>query len=225
MILTKTQKLHDYYRGVLEMEKCIKGIKDYYNVTADNWAEEWYPNETMLPLLKKFISLFPKNPRILDAGCGAGYESMRLFNLGAEMVGIDISEKSIEIARNKNPDCKFELMDCMELDYSLGRFDGIVALALIVHIIDNKLNIIFNNFYNILNNNGFLFLAFVEGEGFSERRSYLEIEGEKYNREFYLHQSSRIIEIAKITGFKFSEEWFLNEPMGQWKFVVFKKEI
>ena len=82
------------------MEKCIKGIKDYYNVTADIWAEDWYPNETMLPLLKKFISLFPQNPQILDAGCGAGYESMRLFNLGAEMVGIDISEKSIEIARN-----------------------------------------------------------------------------------------------------------------------------
>ena len=52
-------------------------------------------------VIKKFIELFDTTPRILDAGCGAGYESMRLASLGAEVIGIDISEESFNIARKK----------------------------------------------------------------------------------------------------------------------------
>jgi 2-polyprenyl-3-methyl-5-hydroxy-6-metoxy-1,4-benzoquinol methylase len=92
------------------MSDDMKGVKDFYNKTANEWAKEWYSNETMLPLLKKFRELFDIKPRILDAGCGAGYESMRLACLGAEVVGIDISEESINIARIKNPKCHFELI-------------------------------------------------------------------------------------------------------------------
>ena len=54
------------------MNRNIKGVKDYYNKTAHEWAEEWYSNETMLSMLNKFVGLFDISPRILDAGCGAG---------------------------------------------------------------------------------------------------------------------------------------------------------
>ena len=200
----------------------IKGIKEYYNDTANDWANKWYTDESMLPLLKKFISLFKTIPKILDAGCGAGYESMRLYNLGAEVVGIDISEESIKIARNKNPKCQFELINCLELNDSIGKFDGIIAIALIVHIENKNLNIVFQNFQKIIKNGGYVFIAFVEGNGFSENRSYLEINGEKYNRSFYLHPKNEIIEIAKKFGFKYVEEWFLEENIGQWKYIVFQ---
>ena len=42
----------------------IKGIKDFYNTTAHEWANKWYSDETMLPLLQKYISLFKNKPRI-----------------------------------------------------------------------------------------------------------------------------------------------------------------
>ena len=200
----------------------IKGIKEYYNDTANEWANKWYTDETMLPLLKKFISLYKTKPKILDAGCGAGYESMRLYNLGVEVVGIDISEESINIAKNNNPNCKFELLNCLELNESLGSFDGIMAIALIVHIENKNLNIVFKNFKKIIKINGYVFIAFVEGIGFSEKRSYLEINGEKYNRSFYLHPINEIIEIANIFGFKYVDEWFLEENIGDWKFIVFQ---
>lgn len=67
----------DKWTGVVMSEE-VKGVKDFYNAAADDWANEWYSNETMLPLLQKFLSLFNNKPYILDAGCGAGYESMRL---------------------------------------------------------------------------------------------------------------------------------------------------
>lgn len=204
------------------MSENIKGVKDFYNTTASEWAEKWYSDETMLPLLKMFVSLFPDNPRILDAGCGAGYESMRLSHLGAEVVGVDISEESIKIAKIKNPNCRFDLMDCRQLDDSIGIFDGIAAIALLVHIEDCDLHIVFENFNRVVKPLGYLFIAFVEGDGFNEKRSYVEINGENYNRAFYLHQPKRITEVAKEFGFDYYDEWFLDEPIGQWKYLIFK---
>jgi len=204
------------------MSENIKGVKDFYNKTASEWADKWYQDETMLPLLKKFVELFEIKPRILDAGCGTGYESMRLANLGAEVVGIDISEESINISRMKNPNCHFEVVDCKCLDTRLGVFDGIVALALIVHLEDCDIKTVFENFKNVLKPQGLVFIAFVEGDGYNEKRSLVEIDGEKYNRAFYLHKPDRIIELAQESGLKYYDEWFLDEPMGQWKYLVFQ---
>ena len=222
----------------------MKGIADFYNATAHDWAEKWYADTTMLPLLEKFVNLFhakpclcdsidtaqevhqnhKKGPRILDAGCGAGYESMRLTNLGAEVVGVDISEESIKIARERNPGLRFEVMDLRQLDNSLGIFDGVVAISSIIHIEDNDLPTVFHNFKQIIKPAGFLFLAIVEGEGLSERRSFVEVMGEQYNRAFYLHMGSRLTDIARQSGFEYYEEWFLDEPVGQWKYLVFKSQ-
>jgi 2-polyprenyl-3-methyl-5-hydroxy-6-metoxy-1,4-benzoquinol methylase len=202
----------------------VKGVKEFYDATAHDWADKWYSNETILPLLQKFINLFNNKPRVLDAGCGAGYESMRLSNLGADVVGIDISEESIRIACSKNPTCHFEVFDCKQIDASIGYFNGIVAIALLVHIEDSDLHIVFDNFKKVLKPNGFLFIAFVEGDGFSEKRSYVEVNGEKYNRAFYLHQISRMNELANNSGFKYFNEWFLSESISQWKYLVYQSE-
>jgi len=84
------------------------------------------------------------------------------------------------------------------------------------------LQTVFDNFSKILKPVGFLLVAFVEGNGFSERRSIFEIDGEKYNRAFYLHQPNRITEIAQKSGFEYYDEWFLDEPKGRWKYLVYK---
>ena len=195
---------------------------DYYDATANDTADNWYSNEMMLPFLKRFVGLFNTKPRILDAGCGTGCESMRLANLGSEVVGIDVSEESIKIARTKNPNCRFELMDLKQSYDSVGVFDGIVSLGVVIHFEDSDLKIIFDNFYKSLKSQGFLFLAFVAGDGFCERRSYLKVNDIEYNRAVYLHQPERIIRAAQESGFKYYDEWFLSEPLGQWKFLVFE---
>jgi len=202
----------------------IKNMKDYYDATAYDTAEEWYTNELMLPFLKRFVSLFNARPRILDAGCGTGCESMRISNLGADVVGVDLSEESIKIARKRNPDCQFELMDLKRLNNSIGVFDGIVSLGVIIHIEDGDLHIIFDNFAKIIKPKGFLFLGFIDGNGFCERRSLLEANGEKFNRSVYLHQPERIKEVSQKSNFDYHAEWFLDKPLGQWKFLVLRQK-
>jgi len=202
----------------------IRGVRDFYNATAQAWADDWYGNDLMLPMLKRFAALLGPAPRLLDVGCGAGYESRRLASLGAEVVGIDISEKSIRIAKEMNPGCHFEVMDCRQANDTLGAFDGIVAIALVVHIMDGDLGTLFKNFRKLLKPGGFLFIVFVEGDGFSEERSQKEVAGEKYNREFYLHRPERLIEAAQKHGLSRYDEWFMDEPIGQWRYLVFVQE-
>ena len=85
----------------------MKGVKEFYDRTAADWADKWYADEAMLPLLRKFMAYLPEKPRVLDLCCGAGYESRRMAGLGAEVVGIDLSPASIEIACERNPELEF----------------------------------------------------------------------------------------------------------------------
>ncbi|NDJ17592.1 class I SAM-dependent methyltransferase [Myxacorys almedinensis] len=79
---------------------------------------------------RKVIS--PKNRVILDAGCGTGYKSLELAaaNPGAKIVGIDLSEESVKLARqrlkfHKVENVEFHAMPLEELP-SLGiEFDYI----------------------------------------------------------------------------------------------------
>ncbi len=72
--------------------------------------------------------LVPRNARILDLGCGTG----RLLNAlkPSHGVGVDFSEKMIEIARTNFPDLTFEVGDVEDpscLDRLEGPFDVIVV--------------------------------------------------------------------------------------------------
>jgi 2-polyprenyl-3-methyl-5-hydroxy-6-metoxy-1,4-benzoquinol methylase len=48
---------------------------------------------------------------ILDAACGEGYLTRKLVDLGAEAVGIDVSESLIEFAKQKSPLTSFDVCD------------------------------------------------------------------------------------------------------------------
>ncbi|MBL1218629.1 MAG: class I SAM-dependent methyltransferase [Planctomycetes bacterium] len=63
---------------------------------------------------------------VLDAGCGTGYLSRKLRERGARVIGIDISDCMIEIARSKAPDIDFRVASCSSIS---GIPDGTVDLV------------------------------------------------------------------------------------------------
>ena len=116
-----------------------KGIKEYYDDTAEEWAEEWYKDETMLPFLIKCKSYLNTNDKVLDLGCNSGYETQRMKNLGLNPTGLDFSSTSIEIAKEKNKDIEF-YCDSMLNDLTyLGKFDAVISIASIIHIKEEDL--------------------------------------------------------------------------------------
>lgn len=81
-----------------------KDVREFYNKAARQWADQFYADADNLPVLTDFMSKLPSGPRVLDLCCEAGYDSMRLSRMDASVMGIDLSEESIAIAKEKNPD-------------------------------------------------------------------------------------------------------------------------
>ena len=107
----------------------MKGVQEYYDKTAAEWAAEGYGDEAYLPCLDEFLSLLPPGGRVLDLCCGAGYETGRIRARGFEALGLDFSGESLKIARQRSPGIAFYQGDMLE-DYAhIGMVDGILLSA------------------------------------------------------------------------------------------------
>jgi ubiquinone/menaquinone biosynthesis C-methylase UbiE len=202
-------------------------IQTFYDLVAERSADEWYSNNILLPSIQEFLSLLPSNPRILDLGCGPGYESMRLRNEGAEVVGIDFSEENIKIARERCKTCRFEVMDFKKLDNRFGSFDGVFASASLIHISPENIEAVLKRISGILNVEGFLLASIVDGEGIHENMTELTVDGRKLRRTVYQYTQEQIIAFSERNGLLFMKEGYLDPILIEynWKSYIFQKRI
>jgi len=83
-----------------------------------------------------------KGLRLLDAGCGGGLVSEPLARMGAEVLGIDAGEATIQAARAHAEACgvtgltyQVGLVETLVSD-AIPQFDAVVSLEVIEHVID-----------------------------------------------------------------------------------------
>lgn len=98
-----------------------------------------------------------KSKRVLDAGCGAGYESKVLLKNGAEVVGIDLSEHMIELAKKRCKKGKFFVCDMEKTGFPDESFDLILAVFSLCY--KRNLRETLTEFYRVLKTNGKLFIV------------------------------------------------------------------
>ena len=71
--------------------------------------------------------------KVLDAGCGVGLSTAGLLGNGFEVVGLDLSRRSLKVAANllKRHEGRYELVygDALEVGVRRERFDAIVAVS------------------------------------------------------------------------------------------------
>ena len=106
---------------------------------------------SMMPNLKDKI--------ILDLGCGFGEHCKRFVESGAKkVIGIDISEKMLEIAKQENVDSKITYINMpMENIWQLNEKFDVVVSSLAFHYVEDFSGVV-KNIYDMLNENGvFLF--------------------------------------------------------------------
>ncbi len=76
---------------------------------------------------------------VLDAGCGTGEHSLLLASMGLSVLGVDVAETAVAIARQKSIDrgiaVEFAVADAMELD-GLGRSFETVLDCGLLHTFD-----------------------------------------------------------------------------------------
>ena len=164
-----------------------RDVKDFYNKTAQQWADKFYADDEHLPVLLDFMGRLPYGSRVLDLCCGAGYDSMRLAQMGASVVGIDLCEESIAIAKERNPKIPFYVGNMLD-DYSdIGHVEAIICLAGLVHLPEEQLRMAFERMAQVMAPGGVVLLMVRDGEGRIDRMSDVVVDGEEYDRSFYAH--------------------------------------
>jgi len=83
-----------------------------------------------------FQAIAESNPRrVLEVGGGEGELAERVVNeLGAEVVGVDQSERMVEIQRSKGIDAR--VGDVQQLPFGDGEFDVAIAAWMLYHVAD-----------------------------------------------------------------------------------------
>ncbi len=112
----------------------------------------------MPPDFLYFKPFIKKGDKILDLGCGNG----RLFEIvnGAEYIGVDISEKMIEIAKTRYPQAQFLVTSPLLLPFPDNTFDKVFCLSVLHHIPSEQLRRRFlGEIKRVLKPEGLLFLT------------------------------------------------------------------
>jgi 2-polyprenyl-3-methyl-5-hydroxy-6-metoxy-1,4-benzoquinol methylase len=128
-------------------------------------------NEKFSQQLEQFIGLLPLSGKVLDAGSGVGKPTSEfLAKQGLTVLGVDISSKMVELARQNVPDAEFHKKNILTLDFPDESFDGIICVYTLWHIPRSNHPAIIKNFHRMLREDGILVLntGTYESEGMSD---------------------------------------------------------
>ena len=112
--------------------KVDHGLEEYGWNSADATQDHAYTFPAIASLLP---SSSGRGMSILDAGCGNGNIAGRLAALGYQVVGIDLSEDGIEIAKKAHPKARFAVASVYDdLSSIVEPVDIVVSSEVIEHL-------------------------------------------------------------------------------------------
>lgn len=109
------------------------------NFIQENLAREMENLDFISPLVVEYADLIEddKSGKILDLGCGLGRHIHYLSRRGFNVVGFDISEKTLmraeELAKTANLKLDFVRGDYMDLPFHNAIFQGVISISTLHH--------------------------------------------------------------------------------------------
>lgn len=144
MIITKT--LND------DIRKGYDKVADEYLKYRDQFKNNKY--------LDRLIAILPNHSTILDMGCGAGIPiDSYLISKGHKIIGIDISERQIELAKEYVPQAKYERKDMSLLGDGEYMVDAVISFYAIFHTPRETHLSLLKRMYSFLKKDGVLLVT------------------------------------------------------------------
>ncbi len=75
-----------------------------------------------------------QKPQLLDIGCGHGLIHKHLKNKGLDIVGIEVADEVLELARSENPEVRYLSHDGKVLPFESQQFDVAIAICVMHHV-------------------------------------------------------------------------------------------
>ncbi len=153
-------------------------------------------------------SINKPNAIVLDIGCGPGNITKYLLSKRPDfdIHGIDTSPNMIELAQKNNPTAHFTVMDCRQINLLNQSYDGIIVGFCLPYLSTAESKELISNAYDLLNENGLIYLSFVEG---NPNNSDFKV-GSGGRVYFHYHNLDDLI--TELTAAKFNQPEIFKVP-------------
>lgn len=132
-------------------------VASWYHEMLES-GEGTFQKDVILPNLTRLMDI-KKGQSVLDLACGTGFFSREFFHSGANVVGVDIGEELLKIAR-KNSDKKIQYIHSSadDLNFLLKESVDSIVIVLALQNIEN-VDGVFKECKRVLKPNGKLFVV------------------------------------------------------------------
>jgi ubiquinone/menaquinone biosynthesis C-methylase UbiE len=201
-------------KGFVDRKSTVQGG---YNELAPHFGR-WMATidgEPSARFVGELTARLDNGARVLDLGCGDGTNARRLAER-FDVVGVDLSEEQLRLARAAAPEATFVQADFAEVDFPAGGFDAVTAFYSLVHLPRADHSHLLAKVWRWLRPGGF-FLASLSTVGGPDRiEKWLGVE--MFFSGFDAETNSRLIREA---GFEtlIEEIVSMREPEGETAFL------
>ncbi len=137
---------------------------DTYNTIAQPYSEKYFTDTSDFAHIESFISRIKPHGSVLEIGCGAGQFSQYLISKGFSVIGIDLSDAMLTLAKEHVPQGDFQTMDMRSLSFPDSMFDGVIAPYSLIHIPDAEVTETLKGFSRVLTSQGRICLIVQQGD-------------------------------------------------------------
>lgn len=135
-----------------------------YNENAQSYQSQYAGRLVAKDQLDEFKSLVHAPAKVMDIGCGPGFDTKYLAEKYA-VTSMDISKRMVEIARFENPGVDIKYGDITTFPIEKNTYKGIWSRGAIHHIHEEDLDGVFQKIADALVEDGIFYLIVREGEG------------------------------------------------------------
>lgn len=192
------------YKGKIKSN--VYNSREGYNLAASVYDRRLkYLNSFEKDVIKKMLGKF-RGKKILDLGAGTGRLIPYLKEGGAKIFAVDISEKMVELLKEKFPKIETLLADNENLPFKDCSFDLVIAAFLIVHL--KNLDKTFREVYRVLEDGG----SFIVTNINQKKAPKIELtDGSEIVISSYYHRPQDVTKALENNLFTIEKEEYVYE--------------
>jgi SAM-dependent methyltransferase len=127
------------------------------------WSEGAMPDDVREEYVREVLSRLSENARVLELGCGAGVDAVRLARAAGRYTGIDLSGVQLATARGLVPDGTFLQGDFTTMDFPDESFHAVVSFLVFNHVPAAEQGPLFHRTFAWLRPSGFFCVSLGAG--------------------------------------------------------------
>ncbi|WP_051827777.1 class I SAM-dependent DNA methyltransferase [Streptomyces bicolor] len=145
------------------------GQAEAFDAIGDRYDQAFPHKEGQVTSAEWLIRSLPAGARVLDLGCGTGAPTaLQLAEAGLRVVGVDLSDGMVTLARENVPTGEFHQADIADLrpggPRDLGRFDAVAAFFSLLMLPRAEIPLALRTIHHLLPPGGLFALSMVEAD-------------------------------------------------------------